>query len=225
MTYHSRLGEHWDNECGANVSGVLVAESWSKYVAVKANTHMKPFHNKGWEYLEFLEDIFLQGGATGAHAFCAGASNPIISANTDGSNVSSSTPIPLTSISDSIPISNVSVGSPAIISNPPASNPLASNPPTSNPPASTSGEKQLFNMMSANTMDTAAPSPLFSNCHPLASSVSSTPKTKCSQTSLNKTNPQGSSQAVVVVSINNTIQHLGDHVKTGSQQSLGSPRS
>ncbi|KAI5990585.1 hypothetical protein EDC04DRAFT_2911895 [Pisolithus marmoratus] len=141
VTYHSRSGEHWDNECGANIGRVLVAESWSKYIAVKANIHMKPFHNKGWEYLEFLEDIFLQGGATGAHAFHAGASNPIIAANTDGSNASSTTPIPVTFIGDSIPISNMSVGSLAIISNPPASNPPTSNPPTSNPPASTSGEK------------------------------------------------------------------------------------
>ncbi|KIK16584.1 hypothetical protein PISMIDRAFT_84482, partial [Pisolithus microcarpus 441] len=58
MTYHSKLGEHWDNERGANIGGALAAESWSKYVAVKANVQMKPFHNKGWEYLEFLEDIF-----------------------------------------------------------------------------------------------------------------------------------------------------------------------
>ncbi|KAI6038268.1 hypothetical protein EDC04DRAFT_2896677 [Pisolithus marmoratus] len=198
MTYCSRLGEHWDNECRENISGVLVAEGWSKYIAVKANAHMKPFCNKGWEYLEFMEDIFLQGGATGTHAFHAGASNPIVAANTNGSNISSSTPIPLASISDSIPISNVSVGSLAIISSPPTSNPPASNAPTSNsptsnpptsnpptsnppacnPPASTLVERQLFNMISANTMDTAAPSLLFSNHHPLASSVSSVPKAK-----------------------------------------------
>ncbi|KIK15117.1 hypothetical protein PISMIDRAFT_115748, partial [Pisolithus microcarpus 441] len=59
MTYRSKLGEHWDNERGANIGGALAAESWSKYVA--ANAQMKPFHNKGWEYLEFLEDIFPQG--------------------------------------------------------------------------------------------------------------------------------------------------------------------
>ncbi|KIK17968.1 hypothetical protein PISMIDRAFT_44341, partial [Pisolithus microcarpus 441] len=59
MTYHSKSGEHWDNECGANISGVLVVESWGKYIA--GNAHMKPFHNKGWEFLEYLEDIFPQG--------------------------------------------------------------------------------------------------------------------------------------------------------------------
>ncbi|KIK24236.1 hypothetical protein PISMIDRAFT_98860, partial [Pisolithus microcarpus 441] len=58
VTYRSKSGEHWDNERGANIGGALAAESWSKYVAVKANAQMKPFHNKGWEYLEFLEDIF-----------------------------------------------------------------------------------------------------------------------------------------------------------------------
>ncbi|KIK15121.1 hypothetical protein PISMIDRAFT_115772, partial [Pisolithus microcarpus 441] len=35
MTYRSKLGEHWDNERGANIGRALAAESWSKYVAVK----------------------------------------------------------------------------------------------------------------------------------------------------------------------------------------------
>ncbi|KAI5987592.1 hypothetical protein EDC04DRAFT_2589210, partial [Pisolithus marmoratus] len=58
MTYHSRLGEHWDNEHGAKISGALGAEQWSKYVAIKMNSLMKPFCNKGWEYLDLMEDIF-----------------------------------------------------------------------------------------------------------------------------------------------------------------------
>ncbi|KIK12617.1 hypothetical protein PISMIDRAFT_46886, partial [Pisolithus microcarpus 441] len=58
VTYRSKSGEHWDNECGANIGGALAAESWGKYIAVKGNVHMKPFRNKGWEYLEYLEDIF-----------------------------------------------------------------------------------------------------------------------------------------------------------------------
>lgn len=152
VTYCSKLGEHWDNECGANIGGALAAESWGKYIAVKGNVHKKPFHNKGWEYLEYLEDIFLQGGATGAHAFRAGASNPIPIASTDGSNASGTTPIPPPSVSDSIPVSVMSVGSLAI-----ASNPITSDPPASNPPTSTLGGKCSFNTISADVTDTAPP--------------------------------------------------------------------
>ncbi|KAI6166486.1 hypothetical protein EDD17DRAFT_1753348 [Pisolithus thermaeus] len=128
---------HWDNEHGANISGVLAAEAWSKYIAVKANTHMRPFRNKGWEYLEFMEDIFPQGGATGAHAFHAGASNPVFTTSTDGSSISGTTTTPVASISgcsDSIPIPiPVTL---AFIANPPTS-----DPPTSNPPTTTLGGK------------------------------------------------------------------------------------
>ncbi|KAI6033624.1 hypothetical protein PISMIDRAFT_113865, partial [Pisolithus microcarpus 441] len=67
ITYRSKSGKHWDNEHGANISGALAGENWSKYVT--GNALMRPFHNKGWEYIDFLEDIFLQGGATGVHAF------------------------------------------------------------------------------------------------------------------------------------------------------------
>ncbi|KIK19904.1 hypothetical protein PISMIDRAFT_43162, partial [Pisolithus microcarpus 441] len=59
ITYCSKLGKHWDNECCANISGVLAGESWSKYIA--GNILMKPFCNKGWEYIKYLEDIFPQG--------------------------------------------------------------------------------------------------------------------------------------------------------------------
>ncbi|KAI5987727.1 hypothetical protein EDD15DRAFT_2372113 [Pisolithus albus] len=146
VTYCNKLGEHWDNQCGANISRVLVVENWAKYIAVKANVHMKLFHNKGWEYLEYMEDIFPQGGATGAHAFCAGASN-IPAANTNGSNASGTTPIPPPSVSDSIPISldSLAIDSNAITSDPPASEPLTS----------ASGGKRSFNMMSTDVTDTA----------------------------------------------------------------------
>ncbi|KAI6014240.1 hypothetical protein BKA83DRAFT_4499435 [Pisolithus microcarpus] len=163
----------------------------------------------GWEYLEYLEDIFPQGGATGAHAFRAGASNPIPVASTDGSNASGTTPIPPPSVSDSIPVSVVSVGSLAI-----TSNPITSDPPASNPPTSTSGGKRSFNTMSADVMDTAPPSLLFSNQCPPATSVTSAPKSKRSRTSSSKANPQGSSHTVAVISVDNTIRRLGDQLST-----------
>ncbi|KIO01203.1 hypothetical protein M404DRAFT_106599, partial [Pisolithus tinctorius Marx 270] len=59
MTYHSRSGEHWDNENGANICGVADAEKWAKFVS--QNVAMKPFCNKGWQYLPMMEDIFPQG--------------------------------------------------------------------------------------------------------------------------------------------------------------------
>ncbi|KIN93818.1 hypothetical protein M404DRAFT_170082, partial [Pisolithus tinctorius Marx 270] len=52
MTYRSGSGKHWDNENSANICGVADAEKWAKFVA------MKPFHNKGWQYLPMMEDIF-----------------------------------------------------------------------------------------------------------------------------------------------------------------------
>ncbi|KIK17379.1 hypothetical protein PISMIDRAFT_15155 [Pisolithus microcarpus 441] len=202
VTYRSKSGEHWDNERGANISGALAAESWSKYVAVKANAQMKPFRNKGWEYLEFLEDIFPQGGATSTHAFHAGASNPVFTTNIDGSSVSGTTPTPIASIGDhgdSIPISVMPVGSLALIA----------NPPTSDPPATTSGGKRSFNAMSADVTDTAPPS-LFSNNLPPATTMSSVPKTKRSRTSSSKAkaNPPASSQTVAVIAVDNTIRHF-----------------
>ncbi|KIO11766.1 hypothetical protein M404DRAFT_118172, partial [Pisolithus tinctorius Marx 270] len=61
MTYCRGSGEHWDNENGANICGAADAEKWGKFVAIKRNTIMRPFCNKGWEYLHFMEDIFPQG--------------------------------------------------------------------------------------------------------------------------------------------------------------------
>ncbi|KIN97939.1 hypothetical protein M404DRAFT_159150, partial [Pisolithus tinctorius Marx 270] len=61
MTYCRGSGEHWDNENSANICGAADAEKWGKFVAIKRNTIMRPFRNKGWEYLHFMEDIFPQG--------------------------------------------------------------------------------------------------------------------------------------------------------------------
>ncbi|KIK10673.1 hypothetical protein PISMIDRAFT_124081, partial [Pisolithus microcarpus 441] len=58
------------------------------------------------------------------------------------------------------------------------------------------------------------PSLLFSNQCPPATSVTSAPKSKHSRTLSSKANPQGSSHTVVVVSIDNTIRHLGDQLST-----------
>ncbi|KIN93642.1 hypothetical protein M404DRAFT_170643, partial [Pisolithus tinctorius Marx 270] len=58
MTYRSGSGEHWDNENGANICGAADAEKWAKFVGVKRNAAMKPFCNKGWQYLLMMEDIF-----------------------------------------------------------------------------------------------------------------------------------------------------------------------
>ncbi|KIO11979.1 hypothetical protein M404DRAFT_125364, partial [Pisolithus tinctorius Marx 270] len=58
MTYRSGSGKHWDNENGANICGAADAEKWAKFVGVKQNVAMKPFHNKGWQYLPMMEDIF-----------------------------------------------------------------------------------------------------------------------------------------------------------------------
>ncbi|KIO07259.1 hypothetical protein M404DRAFT_96827, partial [Pisolithus tinctorius Marx 270] len=52
MTYCSGSGKHWDNENGVNICGAADAEKWAKFVSVK------PFHNKGWQYLPMMEDIF-----------------------------------------------------------------------------------------------------------------------------------------------------------------------
>ncbi|KIO03203.1 hypothetical protein M404DRAFT_92156, partial [Pisolithus tinctorius Marx 270] len=59
MTYCRGSAEHWDNENGANICGAADMEKWGKYI--QRNTIMKPFHNNGWEYLQFMEDIFPQG--------------------------------------------------------------------------------------------------------------------------------------------------------------------
>ncbi|KIK22872.1 hypothetical protein PISMIDRAFT_101686 [Pisolithus microcarpus 441] len=61
-----------------------------------------------------------------------------------------------------------------------------------------------------------APPLLFSNNLPPATTMSSIPKTKFSQTSLSKAkaNPPASSQTVVVIVVNNTIWRFGDQLST-----------
>ncbi|KAI5997718.1 hypothetical protein EDC04DRAFT_2612515 [Pisolithus marmoratus] len=213
ITYCSKSGKHWDNEHGTNISGALAGENWSKYVAVKANILMKPFHNKGWEYMEYLEDIFPQGGATGAHTFCAGTSQYTIpSASTDDSIStpihSHSTPVTsVASIGPAAPTSNLPASNPPI-SNPPTLSSPAPNPPTLNPTAPNSGGKHSFAVMSSEVADTTFPSLLFSDNHP--------PTGKCSQTSAQSAGNVKSqaSHMVTVIAIDNMIQCLGHWLET-----------
>ncbi|KAI5995247.1 hypothetical protein EDC04DRAFT_2981189 [Pisolithus marmoratus] len=203
ITYHSKLGKHWDNDHGTNISGALAGENWSKYITVKANVLMKPFHNKGWEYMEYLEDIFPQGGATSTHAFHAGTSQYTIpSASTDNSI---STPIhshftPATSIASigpAAPTSNLPASNPPI-SNPPTPNSPAPNPPALNPTAPNSGGKCSFAVMSSEVADTTSPLLLFlDNCPPQTGKAKSQ-----------------ASHMVTVIAIDNMIQHLGDQLET-----------
>ncbi|KAI6015706.1 hypothetical protein EDC04DRAFT_2608654 [Pisolithus marmoratus] len=73
-----------------------------------------------------LGGIFHRGDATGAHTFHAGASNPALVVDTNGSSISGTTPTPLAPVGDSTPTSTMPVGCPATIANPPASDPPTS---------------------------------------------------------------------------------------------------
>ncbi|KAI6012945.1 hypothetical protein BKA83DRAFT_4500641 [Pisolithus microcarpus] len=224
ITYHSKSGKHWDNEHGTNISGALAGENWSKYVAVKGNALMRPFCNKGWEYMDFLEDIFLQGGATSMHAFHAGTSQYTVP--TASTEDSSSTPVhfhstPATSpasFGPAAPASNLPISNPPI-SNPPAPNSPAPNSPAPNPPTSNSGGKHLFTAMSSEVVDMTSPSLLFLDNRPPQTLVSVPPTGKHSRMSAQlagKAKPQASqaSHMVAVIAIDNTIWCLGDQLAT-----------
>ncbi|KIN96161.1 hypothetical protein M404DRAFT_33478 [Pisolithus tinctorius Marx 270] len=195
MTYHSGSGKHWDNENGANICGVADAEKWAKFVSVKRNAAMKPFCNKGWQYLPMMEDIFPQGGATSSHAFCPGVLNPMLTATTDSNFMVSVPPNPMTTTDSTTSVPSV--------------------PPST----ATFGRKRSFTVMSTDITETASPSLLFSrNQHPPTTPISSIHSSKCSQMSTqssSKMQPQPSgSHTVAVILIGNTIQRLGDQLAT-----------
>ncbi|KAI9573967.1 hypothetical protein HD554DRAFT_2210351 [Boletus coccyginus] len=61
--YRNQSGFHWDNENGANIQGTTASQVFDTYVAKKGNGLMKNFRNRGWKYLEQVEDILPHGGA------------------------------------------------------------------------------------------------------------------------------------------------------------------
>ncbi|KIO00564.1 hypothetical protein M404DRAFT_29490 [Pisolithus tinctorius Marx 270] len=170
MTYCSGSGEHWDNENGANICGVADAEKWAKFVGVKRNMAMKPFCNKGWQYLPMMEDIFPQGGMTGSHAFHPGVLNPTLTVTTDSDFTVSVPPNPMTTTDSTTSVPSI-------------------------PPSTAAfGGKRSFTVMSTDITEMASPSLLFSrNQHPPTTPILSIHS---------------------IISVGNTIRHLGDQLAT-----------
>ncbi|KAI5981524.1 hypothetical protein EDD15DRAFT_2203873 [Pisolithus albus] len=214
--------EHWDNEHGANISGALAGENWSKYIATKGNALMKPFRNKGWEYLEYLEDIFPQGGATGAHAFRAGTSQYTIPTASTEDSISTPIHFPSTPATSVVSIGPTAPTSDLPVSTPPALVSPAVNPPAPNPPLSNSGGKRSFAAMSSEVADTTSPSLLFSDNGPPQTSISVPPtgkRSRASARSAGKAKPQvpqasQSSHTIAVVAVDHSIRRLGDRLDT-----------
>ncbi|KAL4072280.1 hypothetical protein J3A83DRAFT_4240665 [Scleroderma citrinum] len=71
-------GVYWDNVRGANIVSNAATTVFEIFLhARKANAIMENYQTTSWKYLEKMEDIFPEGGTTGAQAFCGGATSTL----------------------------------------------------------------------------------------------------------------------------------------------------
>ncbi|KAH0836363.1 hypothetical protein J3R83DRAFT_7934 [Lanmaoa asiatica] len=68
-TYRHRSGVHWNNEHGVNITCIADEKDWSNHTSKKGNEVLKPYHNTGWEYHQWISNIFPSGGAQGNNTF------------------------------------------------------------------------------------------------------------------------------------------------------------
>ncbi|KAI9457695.1 hypothetical protein HD554DRAFT_2141816 [Boletus coccyginus] len=217
--YCNQSGFHWDNENGANIQGTAASQVFDTYVAKKGNGLMKNFHNRGWKYLEQVEDILPHGGTLGERSYRGTIGVlPIVlgpdqaaTVNTGGTD-STSSASPLAShgpVAGTIPLS------PATLADTPTSMPGSSKHPFSQFSTDTSDPSLLFSpMQSLPSYSIPSPAPSLGPA-PGPSHIpshSTQGASKRSRTAAMKDDRH--SNVVAINMVNNSIRALSDTITT-----------
>ncbi|KAF8804214.1 hypothetical protein BYT27DRAFT_7243939 [Phlegmacium glaucopus] len=108
QTYQDTSGVHWDTpddaEIGRGANVTTDAEA-------QKNHPMKPFRNRGWQWLRYMEKILPVAGATGAHSYA-----PTEAAMEVDATIQASTPISIAASTPASAITSTSAASTSAIS-------------------------------------------------------------------------------------------------------------